>query len=81
MELINLIFISWVFSSQASFLSELIPDKKIFIIPKYIMSCPKCSGFWISLIICQNLYMAAIVSFSLYLWSLIENKLFGSTEL
>lgn len=81
MDIVKLILICWVFSSQASFLAELLPDKKIFIIPKYIMGCPKCSGFWLSLAISQTLWIAALCAFVLYLWDKIENKFFSSVEL
>jgi hypothetical protein len=40
-----------------------------------LLTCPKCSSFWITLIISQNIFLAAIVSLLIKYLKYIEEKI------
>lgn len=73
---LKLFLVSWVLSSWAGTLinDDIDPKKSshpiirlAYIIPQYVLSCPKCMSFWLVLILTFNFYWAAGISF-LIMW-------------
>jgi len=72
---IKLFLISWVLSSWGENLVSDIDIKKkshpvvrlLYVLPLYVLSCPKCFTFWFVLGITFNFYWAAGISFLIML--------------
>lgn len=72
---LKLFLVSWVLSSWAGTLVSDIDIKKdshpiirlAFILPLYVLSCPKCFTFWFILALTFNFYWAAGISFLIML--------------
>lgn len=68
----NIIGIWWILIHISDFidiLNDILKNyKKILIIPKMIITCPKCAMFWTALIITGNIGIAGILSILAYLF-------------
>jgi hypothetical protein len=70
-ELIKTLIICYVLVDLTSFLGELISEysniknkvlKLIILVLSYIMTCEKCSSFWLSLILTGDLFISAVIA-------------------
>lgn len=70
--IINIIGIWWLlihFYDFIEILNHILKNKKrILLIPKYILDCPKCTMFWTALFITGNVGIAGILSILAYLF-------------
>ena len=70
--IINIIGIWWLLIHIEDFieiLNHILKNKKrILLIPKYILVCPKCTMFWTALFISGNIGIAGILSILAYLF-------------
>lgn len=87
--LLQTLVISYVLSTLTNFIGELMsmyntPKNKvlglIFLILSYMLTCKKCSSFWISLILTHNLFFASVISIVITLVNKLESK-FNTTQL
>lgn len=87
--LIKTLVICYVLGSLTNFIGELMsmyntPKNKalglIYLLLSYMLTCKKCSSFWISLILTQNLFYASLVAIAITLVDKIETK-YNKTEL
>ena len=73
MIILNYFLISWVVSGIVGTLSEFINSKNLLInIIKLAMECSKCVSFWLTLIMTKDIFIAATVSFMMYLFGKIK---------
>jgi hypothetical protein len=88
-ELIKVLIICYVLVDLTSFLGELISEysniknkvlKLIILVLSYIMTCEKCSSFWLSLILTGDLFISAVVAIVIKLVKKFEYKI-NKTEL
>jgi len=70
-ELIKTLIICYVLVDLTSFLGELISEysniknkvlKLIILVLSYIMTCEKCSSFWLSLILTGDLFISVVIA-------------------
>jgi len=52
--------------------------KKLIIVPKIILSCPKCAMFWTSLIITHDICLSSCLSILAYLF---DNYIYNNIKL
>ena len=83
MILLQTIIICYVLSSLTNFIGELMsmystPKNKvlglIYLLLSYMLTCKKCSSFWISLTLTQNLFYASLVAIAMIVIDKIETK-------
>jgi hypothetical protein len=81
---VKLFLMCWVLSSWASMLVDKInPYDKIeskfqrllLVGGQYVLSCPKCFSFWLTLAITQNFFLAAGVSLCVMIVSKFEQSI------
>lgn len=80
---LKLFLLSWVLSSWAETLVDDINIKKdrhplirlFYVLPLYVLSCPKCFTFWLVLIMTYNFYWAAGISFLMMIVSKITQNI------
>jgi len=91
-DILKLFVIAFVLSDITEFIAGLIVEVKmifksrlaaiIYNIIAYVMSCPKCFGFWFSLIYTGgDLFISASVALLINYVKMIEYKIKGGTEL
>jgi hypothetical protein len=74
-EVLKLFLLSWVVSQFTEILGELIDSKyKSIQLLKLMMTCSKCSSFWFILIFTTNIYTAALVSFMMFIYEKLIEK-------
>lgn len=70
-EIIKLLIISYVLSDLANFIGEVVSNytniknkllKLAILVFSYIMTCSKCSSFWITLILSGDLFISALTA-------------------
>jgi hypothetical protein len=88
-ELIKVLIICYVLVDLTSFLGELISEysniknkvlKLVILVLSYIMTCEKCSSFWLSLILTGDLFISAVIAIVIKLVKKFEYKI-NKTEL
>lgn len=80
---VKLFLVSWVLSGWASTLVTEIDVKKdsspfvrlMYVLPLYVLSCEKCFTFWLVLIITQNFFWAAGLSFLMMIVSRLNQNI------
>lgn len=82
-EIIKLLIITYVLVDLGAFLGEIIADyssvknkflKLVILVLSYILTCPKCASFWISLVLSGNLFTAALISILINIIKEAEHK-------
>lgn len=86
-EILQLITICFVLSDMASFISELFYDilvdtknkgvKLLLSLFAYILSCPKCFSFWLSILFTGSLFTAALVALTINILKWLQYKYVG----
>jgi hypothetical protein len=83
MILLQTIVICYVLSTLTNFIGELMsmyntPKNKalglIYLLLSYMLTCKKCSSFWIALILTGNLFYASLVAIAMIVIDKIETK-------
>ena len=83
MEIVKLIVICFVLVDLTDFLGEIVISidgiknkllKLLQLILGYLLSCNKCSSFWLSLILSRDLFISAVVALSVMILKEIEYK-------
>lgn len=83
MEIIKLIVICYVLVDLTSFLGEVVVSidgiknkllKLIQLLLGYLLTCNKCAGFWLSLILSRDLFISAVVALVVMILKEIEYK-------
>ena len=81
--LLQTIVICYVLSTLTNFIGELMsmyntPKNKalglIYLLLSYMLTCKKCSSFWIALILTGNLFYASLVAIAMVVIDKIETK-------
>jgi len=73
MIIMKLWLLSWVVSGISEMMSEVIDSNNLFLnLIKMAMGCSKCTTFWFVLLFTQQIYLAALVSFLMFLYSKIN---------
>jgi hypothetical protein len=88
-ELFKLFIICFVLTDMASFIGELINElevkrrvlKIIKHLVSYVLTCPRCFTFWLSLIMTGDLFISASLSLLINLAKELQYKLKSKTEL
>jgi hypothetical protein len=90
MILLETIIICYVLSSLTNFIGELMsmystPKNKalglIYLLFTYMLTCKKCSSFWLALILTGNLFYASLVAIAMIVIDKIETKYNNKTTL
>ena len=74
-DILNWFLISWVVSSMAESISDILPDNKLGVIGSFILGCRKCTSFWLTLGCTLNIYLAALIAFCMFIYGKIENEI------
>jgi hypothetical protein len=90
MILLETIIICYVLSSLTNFIGELMsmystPKNKalglIYLLLTYMLTCKKCSSFWLALILTGNLFSSSLVAIAMIVIDKIETKYNNNTKL
>jgi hypothetical protein len=83
MILLQTLIICYVLSSLTNFIGELMsmystPKNKalglIYLLLTYMLTCKKCSSFWLALILTGNLFSSSLVAIAMIVIDKIETK-------